>query len=159
MHTSIAPFAVPAGEGTKLETPTGAQVHIKAHTRNTDGSLTVIEHRHQPRKGPPLHTHSREDEVWYVLEGDYRFTAGDDMFRLSEGGMAFGPRGTPHCFQNISDAPGRLLVFTTPSGVERYFEEFAELPPGPVDPQAHAAVARASGIELVGPPLEVSDPL
>jgi hypothetical protein len=78
------------------------------------------------------------------------------MFRLSEGGMAFGPRGTPHCFQNI---PGRLLLITTPAGVERYFEEYAELLPGPVDPQVSAAVARASGLELVGPPLEVSDPL
>jgi quercetin dioxygenase-like cupin family protein len=144
--------------GTRLETPTGVQVHIKAYSRNTNGSLTVIELGHQPRKGPPLHTHSREDEVWYVLEGEYRFKAGDAMFRLSEGGMAFGPRGTPHCFQNIGDAPGRLLVFTTPAGVEQYFEEFAEILPGPVDPQAHVAVTRASGIELVGPPLEVSDP-
>jgi mannose-6-phosphate isomerase-like protein (cupin superfamily) len=84
--------------------------------------LAAVGLGHQPRKGPPLHTHSREDEVWYVLAGEYRFKAGDAMFRLSEGGMAFGPRGTPHCFQNISDAPGRLLVFTTPSGVERYFE-------------------------------------
>ena len=50
-------------------------------------------------------------------------------------------------------------MFTTPSGVERYFEEFAELLLGPVDPQVHAAVARARGIQLVGPPLELSDPL
>ena len=42
-----------------------------------------------------MHLHFREDEVWYVLEGDYRFKVGDAMFRVSEGGMAFGPRGTP----------------------------------------------------------------
>jgi hypothetical protein len=48
--------------------------------------------------------------------------------------MAFGPRGTPHCFQNIGDNPGRLLVITTPSGLERFFEQFAALLPGPVSP-------------------------
>ena len=54
--------------------------------------------------------------MWYVLEGDYRFKVGEAMFRVSEGGMAFGPRGAPHGFQNIGDTPGRLLVIATPSG-------------------------------------------
>ena len=57
------------------------------------------------------------------------------------------------------DAPGRLLVITTPSGLERFFEQFAELLPGPVDPEEFAAVGRANWIEFVGPPVAVSDPL
>jgi mannose-6-phosphate isomerase-like protein (cupin superfamily) len=76
-----------------------------------------------------VHTHLREDELWYVIDGDFRFKAGDAMLRVSAGGMAFGPRGLPHAFQNIGDAPGRLLVITTPSGPERFFEEFAALLP------------------------------
>jgi hypothetical protein len=52
-----------------------------------------------------------------------------------------------------------LLVIATPSGAERYLEEFGELVLVPVDPQVHDAVARTSGIELVGPSLEVSEPL
>ena len=47
----------------------------------------------KPQNGPPLHRHVHDDEVWYVLEGDYRFKVGDAMFRVSEGGLAFGPRG------------------------------------------------------------------
>jgi len=81
------------------------------------------------------------------------------MLRASTGGMAFGPRGTPHCFQNIGDASGRLLVITTPSGLERFFEQFAELMPGPVDPEKLAAVGRANWVEFVGPPVGASDPL
>jgi hypothetical protein len=81
------------------------------------------------------------------------------MFWLSAGGMAFGPRGTPHGFQNIGDTPGRLLVIATPSGVERFFEQAAELLPGPVAPELLAPIALASWVELVGPPLGVSDPL
>ena len=159
MPTSIEPFAVQPGEGNLLETPTGDPVYVKADTRNTHGSMTVLEFVVAPKNGPALHTHLREDEVWYVLDGDFRFKAGDAMFRVSTGGMAFGPRGTPHNFQNLGDAPGRLLVITAPSGAERFFEEFAELLPGPVDPELLAALGRASMVDFVGPPLAVSHPL
>jgi mannose-6-phosphate isomerase-like protein (cupin superfamily) len=159
MSTSIEPFAVQAGEGSLLETPTGDSVYVKTNTRNTHGSLTVLEFVISPKNGPALHTHLREDEVWYVLEGEFRFKAGDAMFWVSKGGMAFGPRGTPHNFQNVGDAPGRLLVITSPSGAERLFEDYAELMPGPVDPEQLAALGRANWVDFVGPPLRVSDPL
>jgi hypothetical protein len=81
------------------------------------------------------------------------------MLRASTGGMAFGPRGVPHAFQNVGDTPGRLLVITTPSGLERFFEEFAALLPGPAGPEALAAVGMANWIEFSGPPLGDSDPL
>jgi mannose-6-phosphate isomerase-like protein (cupin superfamily) len=156
--TPVAPFAVLSGEGTALQTPTGDLVIIKAATRQTNGSLTVLEFVIGPKKGPALHTHLREDEVWYVIEGDFRFKTGGVMFGVSTGGMAFGPRGTPHAFQNIGDAPGRLLVITTPSGAERFFEEFAALP-GPIGPETLPAVGHANWVEFVGPPVGVSDPL
>ena len=159
MSTSIEAFSVQPGEGALLETPIGDSVCVKTSTRNTQGSLTVLEFVISPMNGPALHTHVREDEVWYVLEGDYRFKVGDAMFRVSEGGMAFGPRGAPHGFQNIGDTPGRLLVIATPSGVERFFEQCAELLPGPLDTEALAAVTDANWAKLAGQPLGVSDPL
>ena len=119
----------------------------------------MLEFVHPPKAGPALHTHLREDEVWYVLAGDYRFKVGEVMFRVSEGGMAFGPRGVPHGFQNIGDTPGRLLVIATPSGVERFFEQCAELLPGPLGKETLAAITEANWAESVGPPLAVSDPL
>src|SRR5260370_4687154 len=138
--TFIPAFAVQSGEGLTVKTPTGDSVTVKADTRKTNGSLTVLELLIGPKQGPALHTHLREDELWYVIEGDFRFKAGDAMLRASTGGMAFGPRGTPHCFQNIGDGPGRLLVITTPSGLERFFDPFAELLPRPVGPAQLAAV-------------------
>jgi mannose-6-phosphate isomerase-like protein (cupin superfamily) len=159
MPTFIPPFAVQSGEGLTVETPTGDSVTFKADTGRTNGSLTALELLIGPKQGPALHTHLREDELWYVIEGHFRFKAGDAMLRASTGGLAFGPRGTPHCFQNIGDAPGRLLVITTPSGLERFFEQFADLLPGPVDPEKLAAVGHANWLEFVGPPVGVSDPL
>ena len=150
--SAIAPFAVLAGDGISMVTPTGGSVTVKAHTGNTSGSMTVLEFVIPPMDGPALHVHLREDELWYVVDGDFRFKADDAMFRMSTGGMAFGPRGTPHCFQNIGATPGRLLVIATPSGVERFFEEFAELP-GPVTPEQLAAIAHANWVKFVGPPL------
>jgi quercetin dioxygenase-like cupin family protein len=50
--------------------------------------------------------------------------------------LAFGPRDIPHAFQNVGDSPGRLLVVTTPSGLERFFEQFNDLLPGPVEPES-----------------------
>jgi mannose-6-phosphate isomerase-like protein (cupin superfamily) len=147
VSTPVAPFAVQSGKGAALETPTGDVVTVKAATRQTNGSLTVLELVIGPKKGPALHTHLREDELWYVI------------LRVSTGGLAFGPRGTPHAFQNIGETPGRLLVITTPSGLERFFEEFAVLLPGPAGPEALAAVGRASWVEFHGPPVAVSDPL
>lgn len=155
----VAPFAVHPGAGTALPTPTGDVITLKAVTGQTNGSLTVMEVLIGPKQGPGLHTHLREDELWYILEGDFRFKAGDAMFRVSAGGMAFGPRGTPHCFQNIGDTPGRLLAITTPSGLERFFEQFAALPPGQVDPDAVATIGHANWVEFVGPSIAISDPL
>lgn len=159
MPAFVPPFAVQSADGMALETPIGDLVTIKADTQQTNGSLTVLEFQIGPKQGPALHTHVREDELWYVIEGEFRFKAGDALLQASTGGMAFGPRGTPHCFQNIGDAPGRLLVITTPSGLERFFEQFAELLPGPVESEKLAAVGHANWVEFVGPPVGVSDPL
>jgi mannose-6-phosphate isomerase-like protein (cupin superfamily) len=159
MSAPVRPFAVQPGEGTPLETPTGDWATIKAHTRNTNGSLSVIELSSKPKSGPGLHIHLREDEVWWVLEGEFRFKAGGDIFHVTQGGMAFGPRGVPHAFQNVGETPGRLLIVTTPSGLERFFEQSAELPPGPMDQGRLADVGLANWMEFVGPPLAVSDPI
>ena len=147
-----------AGEGRTLPTPAADAVTIKADTRQTNGSMTVLEFRLAPGSGPAIHTHLREDELWWVLEGDFRFRTGNDWLRASAGGMAFGPRGMPHAFQNIGDGPGRLLVVTTPSGLERFFEQSAEQLSPPVGFEQLLAVGEANWLEFTGPPLSVTDP-
>jgi mannose-6-phosphate isomerase-like protein (cupin superfamily) len=156
---AIPPFAVQSGEGKTLRTPTDDRVTVQADTAMTNGSLSVLELVVEPKSGPALHTHLREDELWFVLEGEFRFKAGDSRFQVSTGGMAFGPRGMPHAFQNLGESPGRLLIVTTPSGVERFFEQFADLGTGPEDLQGLHDVGLANWIEFIGPPLSVSEPL
>ena len=159
MSGFIQPFAVQPTDGRALRTPTGDVVTVKASTQMTNGSMTVLEFLIAPASGPALHSHLREDELWYVLEGDFRFKVGDVMLRASTGGMAFGPRGTPHWFQNVGDASGRLLVVSTPSGLERFFEQWVEPLPGVADQEKLTTVGRANWLDFVGPPAQVSDPL
>jgi hypothetical protein len=72
---AIPPFAVQSGEGKTLRTPTDDLVTVQADTAMTNGSLSVLELLIEPKSGPALHTHLREDELWFVLEGEFRFAA------------------------------------------------------------------------------------
>jgi mannose-6-phosphate isomerase-like protein (cupin superfamily) len=152
-------FSVQPGEGRTLPTPTADMATVKADTRQTNGSMTVMEFRIAPGSGPAAHNHLREDELWWVLEGDFRFRVGSDRLVTSTGGMAFGPRGMSHAFQNIGATPGRLLVVTTPSGLERFFEQFgSEQRSLPVDFEQLTAIGEENWVEFTGPPLSVTDP-
>ena len=157
MPSPVPPFAVQLDEGVTLKTPTAGDVIVRADTAETNGSLTVLEFLVPANDGPAVHAHLREDELWYVIEGDFRFKAGDEMFHVSTGGMAFGPRGLPHAFQNGGTELGRLLVITTPSGLERFFEQTDKLP-RPVDPEEIAAIGAANWVHFAGPPLGATAP-
>src|SRR5690606_35652423 len=108
----------------------------------------------------PLHVHSREDEVWYVLEGEIRFIIGDEERVGGQGTFAYIPKGVPHTFQVRSDT-ARWFGFGTPAGLDQWFFETGEparaltLPPPPdgrPDVAMIVASLQAYGTETVGPP-------
>ena len=147
------------GEGETIEGPAGGPLTFKARAAQTGGSLTAFENIIAPGDGPPLHTHSDEDESWYVLAGHLRFRLGEELRQAPQGTFVFVPRGIAHTFQNVADEPARILVMFTPSGMEGFFDRFAELGPGRPDPSVFATLGRDAGMTVVGPPLAVSDPL
>lgn len=153
MTVQLPPVAVRTGEGRALASPTGDRITIKLGTGDTAGVLSAVEIVNSPSSGPPRHIHRREDELWWVLEGHYRFEVGETLVELEPGGMAFGPRDFAHAFVNVGDAPGRLLVITTPGGLEQFFERSAELRATTADPQQLADLGLAHGIDFIGPPL------
>ena len=77
MAVPIKPFAVQRGGGRDLATPTGDTAVVMADTAQTGGAMSVIDLVVAPQVGPALHRHEREDELWVVLEGEFRFKAGD----------------------------------------------------------------------------------
>ena len=139
----------------------GSLMKIKARAEDTGGALGLVEATfHRAGFGPPLHVHSREDEAFYLLEGQIRFRQGDDEFVAGPGTWVWGPRGVPHAFRVESDG-ARALVVVTPGGFERMFEEggvpatqLVEPPVEEYDPEAAIALSTRFGFEVVGPQLE-----
>jgi quercetin dioxygenase-like cupin family protein len=135
------------GEGETVRNPVGGTVTFKARGAETGGALAVFESEIAAGDGPPLHVHSNEEEVLYVLEGTFRFQLADAVHAAPQGSVMVVRRGAPHCFQNAGEAPGRLLIVFTPAGMDRFFG----LTGG--DRSAFEVAAAEVGMEVVGPPL------
>lgn len=137
----------------------GSLMTVKARAEDTGGALGLVEGSFYEGFGPPLHVHRREDEGFYVLEGEIRFRRGDDEFVAGPGSLVWGPRGVPHTFK-VQPGGARALVIVMPGGFERMFEEggvpvreSAEPPAEVYDPDAAIALAERFGFEVVGPQL------
>ena len=82
------------GEGATIRGPVGGPLTIKARAETTGGRFTCFENLVAPKEGPPLHRHGREEEMWYILEGRFRFRADAEIFQAPAGSFVFIPRGT-----------------------------------------------------------------
>jgi hypothetical protein len=113
--------------------------------------VAVIEEIVPPGGAAPLHRHSREDEVCYVIEGTFRIWRGDEVLDVNSGGVALLPRHQIHTFKNVGVGTGRLLTIIQPAGFERFFEVVAERRLGDHDMDEITAVAADYGLEILGP--------
>ncbi len=158
---------VPPGEGRSLWV-LGELVTHKTARDQTGGAYSLFEVTTQPGEGPPPHVHHREDESFYVLEGEYEFFSGEGIIQVGAGSLLCVPRGALHAHKNVGEGVGRLLATQTPGGLyERFFEEVGEEvdghdggPPAFDDqPDARTVmeVAAAHGIEIPRPSQRSSD--
>ena len=74
-----------------------------------------------------LHVHRVQEETFYLLEGECRWTVGEATIQATKGFFVFIPPGVPHDIANVGDEPARVLMTVSPPGHERYFEELAKL--------------------------------
>jgi quercetin dioxygenase-like cupin family protein len=122
-------------------------MNVKLTAAESDGEMTVIESIVQPQAGPPLHVHDKENESYYVVEGDFEFVCGEDTVRGGPGTFVFAPRGIPHRYANIGNAPGRVLFGFTPGGIEAFFTELGNLQE--FTPERVTNIARKYGIKVL----------
>ena len=138
-------------------------VCVRVSHRDGADRISVLEHAARRGDSPPLHVHVEEDEVFHILEGEFRFLIGTEERRGHAGDTVLAPNGTRHTYRVESDT-GRWLTVTTRGQFEDFVRAMAraasaaELPPGsgPPNPEAIEAltrVAKTFGIEIVGPPL------
>jgi mannose-6-phosphate isomerase-like protein (cupin superfamily) len=116
---------VPPGEGESVWL-LGDLYTFKAVSEDTDGAFALWETVSPPEGGPPPHLHHREDETFYVIEGEMEFLVGDDTVGAVAGSFVHIPKGTMHTFKNVGVAPARFVVTVIPGGFEKFFFEVGE---------------------------------
>jgi quercetin dioxygenase-like cupin family protein len=152
---------LPPGEGSRSLQILGELVAYKIASDQTGGAYSLFEVETPPGSGMPPHVQHREDEAFYVLEGEYEFLVDGRTIKAEAGSLIYVPKGNLHAHKNVGKEPGRMLASQTPGGLhERFFEEIGvetkdtltprdseELP----DMGSIAKIAAVYGIELPSP--------
>jgi quercetin dioxygenase-like cupin family protein len=123
----------------------------------TNGKYAQWEAIVPPGGGPPPHVHSREEEGFYILEGEITLQIGNEQIVASAGMFANMPVGVMHSFKNESGQPARMLISVAPAGIEKMFMEVGQpvpsgtetaSPPTQQEIEKLLAVAPRYGIEI-----------
>lgn len=153
-------FKITAGEGRKhghlkLKGVNSNVLDVKISGSDTEGGLAVFEQTSLSQgRGTPLHVHPAQDEIFYVLEGEYSFQVGDEKYRLNIGDSIFLPRKVPHAWTQVAEK-GRMLVMLQPAGkLEDFFVTMAALDHEP-SPSEVAKIFGDNEMQVVGPPLKL----
>jgi quercetin dioxygenase-like cupin family protein len=145
-------YVVLPGEGEQLHA-LGLTAIEKIRSADTGGTCYAFEVITPPGLGIPPHVHRHEDEVLYVIEGEYEIVLGGERFRAGPGSVLNFTRGTAHGFLSVGATAGRVLHLVTPgSSFEQFLHELVQLPPGPPDVPLLAALFGKYGMELLLPP-------
>jgi len=153
---SHQPTVRPLGKGRTVAV-VGDVYRFLAMSEDTDGKYTLWEAIVPPGGGPPPHVHSREEEGFYILEGEITFTINGARVVATAGMFANMPVGTPHSFKNESNKPAKMLISVAPAGLEEMFFEvgvlLAEgattaLPPTKEEIEKLLTIAPKYGIEI-----------
>jgi mannose-6-phosphate isomerase-like protein (cupin superfamily) len=124
----------------------GGTILLRATAETTGGAVTIFEEV-PPLLDTPLHVHSNEDELFYILEGEHVVQRGENEFRVGPGDTVFLPRGVPHAQRRVVPREGRLLVVCTPAGLEDFFRNLATAESdGRLGPDAYAAASARAGL-------------
>lgn len=100
----------------------GEETLVKVSPSDSDGQMAFFHLVAPPMSGPPLHYHTREDELFYVLEGELVFELDGERFTAVAGSTVYLQRGVVHRYQNFTNETARLLIVTTPGEVCGFFK-------------------------------------
>ena len=110
----------------------------KVSAEHSGGSLTIEEWGLPPGEMIPPHTHAREDECNFVLEGELTCDVGGEIVVAPAGSYVLKPRSVPHAFYNAGSETVRLVEILTPGGLEGYFDEYEQIvESGEMDEEEH----------------------
>ncbi len=152
-------FSTASGKGRRGDPPLifrgKDSFSCKVSSADTNGRIVIYEGTVSLGAGPVLHLHHKQNEWWYVLNGEFLFQVGDERFKAQPGSSVFGPQGIPHAFRCIGKENGKMLFAFDPAReIEKFFLELAKLG---IDAGAgrhnEKDLLHRYGLEFVGPPL------
>src|SRR5919201_2240743 len=111
------PVLTGPGSGRTNTSGHGSSAELKLEGEQSGGDWAVVEWHVRSGEEPPLHTHTREDETLYVLDGAITAYVGDQQIEVEAGSYAALPNNLRHGFTVRGDA-ARLLVTLQPAGAE-----------------------------------------
>jgi uncharacterized cupin superfamily protein len=114
------PRAVRAAEGAPVA---ALGMTHKIGCTDLGGRLLILEGVVPPGAIAHPHTHSREDECSFVIDGEVTYLIGDTTLHVGTGGYVAKPRGLRHAFWNASDKPARIMEIHTPATFDSYYDE------------------------------------
>jgi quercetin dioxygenase-like cupin family protein len=116
---------VPPGHGDTL-TVVGDVLTFKLTSADTGGRFVLAEGHFAPGGGPPPHLHTREDELFYILDGEVEFFVDDTRVPSRPGMAVWAPRDVVHTFKNVGPRPARSLVVALPCNFENFYRDCGE---------------------------------
>jgi quercetin dioxygenase-like cupin family protein len=131
MTNTRLPLIVPPNVGEDV-----GGVMCKVRSEATGGAYSILELTLAPGSGAPEHVHQREDEIFYVVEGECEIQAGGQTWVAGAGSVVVLPKGVPHAFRNTGLSLTRILITAVPGGLEKFFEEASQISAS--DPDAKA---------------------
>jgi mannose-6-phosphate isomerase-like protein (cupin superfamily) len=119
---------------------------VRTSAEDSSGAITVLEEG-PPMLDTPMHVHSKEDELFYVMDGEHIVTLGGEEFRIGPGEAIFLPREIPHAQRRVVPGQGRQLVICIPGGFEQFFRDLAHADrDGNLGPEAYAKASEKAGV-------------
>ncbi len=116
-------------------------MHDLTSRAENEANVAIVEHTLPPHTlAAPLHRHSREDEISYVLEGEMTVLADDELTTVPAEESVVKGRDVWHTFWNASDEPLRFLEIIAPGEFSEFFEEISHI--YPLNPTDEEALAR-----------------
>lgn len=129
---------------------------LKLSSKDTNGKLSTFYYKGVQKVGPLLHYHLDQDEVFYVIQGQYVFQLGEEKQMLNSGDVIFLPRNIPHTWVQISEV-GEMFYFLQPAGkMEEFFLKMTELGANGTD-EERTKIGEDAGILNAGPGLNATD--
>lgn len=131
----------------------GDQVTIKVPSAGSPFGQAIVSVEVPPGSGTPCVTHAKEEEVYYLLDGELLMHTPTEKHILRPGDMVHLPPLTPHGYRNPGERPARFLAWTIGGPMDRFFETMAErVHQLPQDLPAMRETLAAFGVEPVGAP-------